>query len=682
MAKHRLKIALFCHTYTNLAETVYGHISGIINHSEHNVLLFDHRGDPPKHFFAQNFDAVIIHYTYIVKDESYISRRFSYWLHGFKGLKLLFIQDEYRFINETLYAIEQIQFDAIFTCCRGDVLRAIYPRKAIGRAIRVPVLTGYWPDKWTPASHTRRINRRKFDIGYRAQKLSAAYGKIGFDKWNIGELVKERSRGSWLNVNISTQTKDRLYGEDWVSFLKNCKAVLGTESGSDLLDYDGKITKKINEFEAENKSFSFVDVERVFPEISNGLKLRAISPRIFEAVHCRTLLVLFEGKYSNFLKPGVHYFCLKKDLSNFEELKSLLVSASRMKSITDQAWRDLRENPRCSIEFAVKQMDTTIERLIQDRMRFVDSRLGLARRFDIKLLNWRRLRIKSFLVFTLISDKTKRCLDLPLFIVAISIYSLYVRFWTFFNKEKMGKVVAASVFGPKFGDRYINFFKGKSLCFFQNNFNNAESLIGFVQRQAKTNPTLMPAITAEIQKKLWVYWHLVGNANLSMSVSNCFLMTNTIRGLLNGHGKFFLTLSHFSPSDKNQGSVGFCKHNLGYALMVSYPQMALPLVIHKGFETGLPLYPSIVRRPDIPFSYILNDPYLLSARLVNTIVFFRSKAARAWPGSQRLWEESQNALTRQPEKVRVMGAKNYLIGLYYKFPIINIIKKKLRLHSR
>ena len=144
-----------------------------------------------------------------------------------------------------------------------------------------------------------------------------------------------------------------------------------------------------------------------------------------------------------------------------------------------------------------------------------------------------------------------------MFILAISIYSLYVRFWTFLNKEKIGEVVAASVFGPKFGDRYFNFFNGESLCFFQKNFDNAESVIGFVQRQAKKNPTLMPAITPEIQKKLWVYWHLVGNVNLSMSVSNCFLMTNTIRGLLNGHGKFFLTLSHFRPSDKNQGAVGF-----------------------------------------------------------------------------------------------------------------------------
>ena len=265
MAKQRLKIALFCETYPNLAETVFSHINGLINHSEHNVVLIDHRGHPPEHFFAQSFDAIIIHYSYIVKDESYISRRFSYWLHGFKGLKLLFIQDEYRFINETLDAIAKIQFDAIFTCCRGEVLRAIYPRKVIGRAIRVPVITGYWPEAWTAASHTSSLNRRKFDIGYRAQKLSAAYGRIGFDKWNIGALVKERSRETWLNVNISTQIKDRLYGEDWVSFLKNCKAVLGTESGSDLLDYDGTITKNINEFEAENKTYGFTDVEKVFP---------------------------------------------------------------------------------------------------------------------------------------------------------------------------------------------------------------------------------------------------------------------------------------------------------------------------------------------------------------------------------------------------------------------------------
>ena len=38
-----------------------------------------------------------------------------------------------------------------------------------------------------------------------------------------------------------------------------------------------------------------------------------ISPKMFEAISLGTVLVMFEGKYSNILKPDLHYISLKKD---------------------------------------------------------------------------------------------------------------------------------------------------------------------------------------------------------------------------------------------------------------------------------------------------------------------------------------------------------------------------------
>ena len=52
--------------------------------------------------------------------------------------------------------------------------------------------------------------------------------------------------------------------------------------------------------------------------------MNQISPRVFEAIALRTALVLFEGEYSGIIAPGVHYIPLKKNLSNLDDVLSLL----------------------------------------------------------------------------------------------------------------------------------------------------------------------------------------------------------------------------------------------------------------------------------------------------------------------------------------------------------------------
>mgnify|MGYP006419237871 FL=1 len=52
--------------------------------------------------------------------------------------------------------------------------------------------------------------------------------------------------------NISCNEEERIYGPQWYHFINECKAMLGTESGSNIFDFDGSIQDKIHHFFKNN----------------------------------------------------------------------------------------------------------------------------------------------------------------------------------------------------------------------------------------------------------------------------------------------------------------------------------------------------------------------------------------------------------------------------------------------
>ena len=67
---------------------------------------------------------------------------------------------------------------------------------------------------------------------------------------------------------------------------------------------------------------------------------RTISPRHFEAAAFRICQVLFEGEYSDVLRPMVHYVPLKKDFSNFDQVVELITDHISREEIVENAHRD------------------------------------------------------------------------------------------------------------------------------------------------------------------------------------------------------------------------------------------------------------------------------------------------------------------------------------------------------
>ena len=90
----------------------------------------------------------------------------------------------------------------------------------------------------------------------------------------------------------------------------------------------------------------------------------SISPRIFEAAALKTPQILFPGWYNGLIKPGIHYFQLEKDFSNFEEMIEVLKDDSLMSELAENAYRDLIESEL----YDEKNLGSLVNQELENRM--------------------------------------------------------------------------------------------------------------------------------------------------------------------------------------------------------------------------------------------------------------------------------------------------------------------------
>ena len=76
-------------------------------------------------------------------DEIVVPFPFARALRRYRGLKVLFLQDEYENTAATHDAIEKLGIDLVFTCVPQSSIRQVYPEERFGGVRFVPILTGY-----------------------------------------------------------------------------------------------------------------------------------------------------------------------------------------------------------------------------------------------------------------------------------------------------------------------------------------------------------------------------------------------------------------------------------------------------------------------------------------------------------------------------------------------------------
>lgn len=260
------------------------------------------------------------------------------WVATHPAVKLAFPQDDYdhqAVLDEWLSAWG---VDVVFSPL-SRFASVLYPKTALTGEIR-PFLTGFVDDVDLAIAERGRlpIAERRLDIAYRARPLPPNFGELGRLKTRIAEIVAPAARRAGLVVDVSTDPADTIFGDGWLKFLGSARYVLGTPSGSSVIDARGEIGARIAAFTAAHPGASFDEITQAcVPAEASRHRMEAISPRVFETALARACQVLVRGEYGP-LEPDRHYIPIEPDFSNLEAVIARLGDHERAQRIADDCF--------------------------------------------------------------------------------------------------------------------------------------------------------------------------------------------------------------------------------------------------------------------------------------------------------------------------------------------------------
>jgi hypothetical protein len=294
------------------------------------------------------FDLIVFHTSFLsCRWNRARFARLKQWLRPLarnSAVKIALPQDEFIHTDLLNEFVDEFAIDHVFSVAPESEFARIYPRIDRRRTAFHTVLCGYLDDSTlgTIESLSDPQPPRTIDIGYRSWDVPAWLGRHGLLKTRIARRVDAAAPQRRLVTDISMDQADTIYGNDWYRFLLRCKYTVGAESGASVLDTDGAIKRRTEEFVARHPHASFDEIERAcFPGQDGQFNYAAVAPRHLEACATRTCQVLVRGQYSGILEPGRHYLEVEPDFSNLDEVLDVVRDDQRRLPIVERAHADL-----------------------------------------------------------------------------------------------------------------------------------------------------------------------------------------------------------------------------------------------------------------------------------------------------------------------------------------------------
>ncbi len=256
--------------------------------------------------------------------------------------KIAFPQDDYDHYAILDQWMVDWKVDVIFSPL-AEYADELYPQSSRKAAI-LPCLTGYVDsaDIAIIERHAQQpMAERRIDVGYRARRLPYKFGRFGLLKSDIADrfTAAVQKSGATLALDISTRPEATILGTNWLKFLGNCRFVLGTASGSSLLDPDGRVQNAILAYQAVHPNADFDEVEmNCFPGLEGRRLYATLGPRILEAAAVRACQILVPNDGLKPLLPDVHYIPLDPFCKNIDEVLSKMADLDRAKAMADATY--------------------------------------------------------------------------------------------------------------------------------------------------------------------------------------------------------------------------------------------------------------------------------------------------------------------------------------------------------
>jgi hypothetical protein len=297
------------------------------------------------------WDLVVFHTSYLATyrwtpDGAPWLRRRSEPLRGLGRVRVALPQDDFLRSDLVADVMEELGVDHVFTPVPPSEHEKVYGRMDLERVRFHLALTGYLDDdevaRMVRIAEEVGEEGRDIDVGYRAWHAAKWLGRHGQLKTEIARLFAERGPKHGLRVDISTDDRDVLYGDDWSRFMARSRYTIGVEGGASILDRDGSLRARVYDYELEHPDATFEEVEAAcFPGRDGELALYAVSPRHLEACVSRTCQVLVRGDYNGVLEADRHYLALEPDFSNLDEVLETMRRDDRRAAIADAAFEDV-----------------------------------------------------------------------------------------------------------------------------------------------------------------------------------------------------------------------------------------------------------------------------------------------------------------------------------------------------
>jgi hypothetical protein len=314
-----------------------------------------------------HFDAVWLNYCCRLCFPGYVGSDVREALKTYRGLKLMSVQDEYDQTETLRQGIEDLGFDVVFTCVPQSALSYVYPRERFPRTEFITVLTGHVPEHLETKSGATPLERRPITIGYRGRDIGARYGELGFWKAEIGRRMKAICLERGIRCDIEVTEASRIHGESWYGFVESCRTMLGSESGSNVFDFDGSIERQYETLMRAQTTTSYEDFRSYVAENERDIGMGQISPRVFEAAALRTPMILLTGRYSGLIQPGEHYIEMKKDFSNLEDVLRQVEDIPALRAMAERTYSHLIASGAYSYRRFVDLVDGVIDRKVSKR---------------------------------------------------------------------------------------------------------------------------------------------------------------------------------------------------------------------------------------------------------------------------------------------------------------------------
>jgi hypothetical protein len=354
--------------------TIVDHVAALARGSRFRVdvlnLFFCRTGsgrfEIPASVRLADYQGLIVHPTvsYSPDNLEALDARRTERLADFRGVKVLLKQDEHYRTGRVLDHIERTGYQVLATCLEPGEAEKVYPPSRLPGLKLLPVLTGYVTDDMLTLSFPP-LARRPVDVGYRGSLQPWSFGRLAWEKQEIGERFQALGAPLGLKLDISSRWEDRFFGAAWYAFLGGCKATLGVESGASIVDFDGEAERLTKEYLAAHPGASFDALESaVLAPFTDRIRYRAISPRHLEAAACRTVQILYEGRYQGIFRPWDHYLPLRRDFGNLAETVRALRDPVLVQPMVERAFAEVVADPANRYPAFVAAIDSAIDQAL------------------------------------------------------------------------------------------------------------------------------------------------------------------------------------------------------------------------------------------------------------------------------------------------------------------------------